>query len=225
MHRFPQLSSKEKKLYTASLLLTLTAIVVTIILIHTHFENSESGSFCNISDYWNCDRVNKSTFAELFGVPVSIFGFLFYGTFAILQFLYLKTINIEKFLPPIFTTKRLAQLSLLAATFSGGFLMYQEITYLGLLIPWGIIKNLIFMALPIWFYTKAQTVNKPETYYAVFLLILALFGFNFALYLTNIELFVLEAICIFCFSQQVLILIISILLYLGFKKTIKQQNG
>lgn len=225
MHPFPQLSSKEKKLYTASLLLTLTAVIVTIILINTHFESSESGSFCNISDYWNCDRVNKSIFAELFGVPVSIFGFLFYGVFGVLQYLYLKTINIGKFLPPFFSVKRLAQLSLLLAIFSGGFLMYQEITYLGLLIPWGIIKNLVFMALPIWFYTKAQAVDKPETYNSVFLLTLALFGLNFALYLTNIELFVLEAICIFCFAQQVLILIISILLYLGFKKSIKQHHG
>ncbi len=225
MHLFPQLSSKEKKLYTASLLLTLTAVIITIILIHTHFESSESGSFCNISDYWNCDRVNKSTFAEILGVPVSVFGFLFYGVFAVLQFLYIKTINIEKFLPPFFSTKRLAQLSLLAAIFSGSFLMYLEIIYLGPLIPWGIIKNLIFMALPVWYYSKAQTVDKSETYYAVFLLILALFGLNFALYLTNIELFVLEAICIFCFSQQVLILIISILLYLGFKKSIKQHHG
>jgi uncharacterized membrane protein len=37
-----------------------------------------TGTFCNLNDYINCDIVNQSTYAELFGIPIAILGFLTY---------------------------------------------------------------------------------------------------------------------------------------------------
>ncbi|MCC6643463.1 hypothetical protein IT411_01830 [Candidatus Peregrinibacteria bacterium] len=225
MNAFTQLSSKQKKIYTASFLLTLTAIVVTIILINTHFETSEGGSFCNISDYWNCDRVNKSTFAEILGIPVSLLGFLFYSFFAVAQFLLLKGANIEKILPPFLNVKSLAISALAVSVAGAGILLYQEMSMLGPLAVWGAIKNVIFILLPVRAYLAVAKNPSPSAYYSVFLLILALFGVNFALYLTNVELFVLEAICIFCFTQQILIILITVFLSWGLKLQLKKHQN
>ncbi len=49
-------------------------------------------------------------------------------------------------------------------------------------------------------------------------------GFGFSIYLTYIEFFVLYAVCIFCLSQQVLILSISILLTLSVWRSRKTLN-
>ena len=87
MNPFQHQSSKLKKLYTSIFLLSLAALFVTVILINSHYESSAAGSFCNIDDYWNCDKVNKSTFAEIFGIPVSVLGFGFYLVHSIIYYL------------------------------------------------------------------------------------------------------------------------------------------
>ncbi len=66
-----------KKLYSWLIVLNALALPVTAYLIYLHFEPSAS-TICNISKSFNCEIVNKSTYAELFGIPVSIFGFLTY---------------------------------------------------------------------------------------------------------------------------------------------------
>lgn len=53
-------------------------MLVTAYLIYQHYKPS-SDSFCNINNFISCDIVNKSIYAEIFGVPVSILGFLAYA--------------------------------------------------------------------------------------------------------------------------------------------------
>ena len=43
----------------------------------------ESNSFCNISDYFSCDRAALSPFSHLFGVPQSIWGLTYFSLLAI----------------------------------------------------------------------------------------------------------------------------------------------
>ncbi len=47
-------------------------------LIYVHFKTSAS-SFCNFGAKFSCDLVNKSTYAEIIGVPVSAFGLLYFA--------------------------------------------------------------------------------------------------------------------------------------------------
>ena len=53
--------------------LAIVALLVSLYLLYIHFAPSHS-EVCNLSDTVNCDVVNKSSYAELFNVPVSLWG-------------------------------------------------------------------------------------------------------------------------------------------------------
>lgn len=57
--------------------LNLFVIPVTIYLIVMHYK-PEASEFCTFGESFNCDIVNKSIYAEIFGIPVSILGLLTY---------------------------------------------------------------------------------------------------------------------------------------------------
>jgi uncharacterized membrane protein len=65
-----------KRLTTIAVLAT-TALPLTAYLTYAHFKE-EASSFCNFGESFNCDIVNQSEYSELFGIPVSILGFLTY---------------------------------------------------------------------------------------------------------------------------------------------------
>lgn len=219
MSPFQHQSSKIKKLYTSIFLLSLVAVVVTILLIQTHYKTSEAGSFCNLNDYWNCDRVNKSIFAEIFDIPIAIFGFLFYLFLAATSFGLVKNWNFIKLLSPI-KPQWLTFSALIGSTLISLGLLYYEFTILGNWFLIGVVKNLAFIGLFGWVYRYCQKNPHPSTYFLGFLTIMALFGVNFSLYLSDIELFVLEAICVYCFTQEIIIFIIAGL----FVFTLKQNQ-
>ncbi len=120
--------------------LSFLGVLVTGYLIYQHYKLS-ADSFCNVNDFISCDIVNKSIYAEIFGIPVSILGFLSYA--------------------------------------------------------------IIFLAAD--FLSKKRVLTS--------LTLFAAFGLAFSFYLTGIELFVLQAICIFCVIQQFLILFIFLKLF------------
>lgn len=118
--------------------LAFAGMLVTAYLIYQHYKPS-ADAFCNISNYISCDIVNKSIYAEILGIPVSILGFAAYSTL-----------------------------------FAGTFLKETKNIWMALTIFSGI-------------------------------------GLLFSLYLTYVELFLLNAICIFCITQQIIILFIFLL--------------
>lgn len=69
-----------KKHYLSLVLINTAATLVSAYLIVMHFKPDLS-DVCHLSAKWDCDIVNKSIYAELFGVPVSILGFMAYLTF------------------------------------------------------------------------------------------------------------------------------------------------
>lgn len=210
MNVFLHPSSKQKKIYTAMLLLSLAALFVTGILISVHLQPAETGSFCNLDDYWNCDRVNKSIFAELFGIPVSYLGFGFYGFLILLLIGLLKGFDFENKLRP-FTAKFLLTASTFFSVVGAIYLLILEAPLMGNLAAFAVIKSILFVVFYLALLKKYYRNSHAKTVFTAFLAILTLFGVNFSLYLTDIELFVLEAICIFCLTQQVLIVFISAL--------------
>lgn len=61
-----------------------------------------------------------------------------------------------------------------------------------------------------------NTINK-------FLVVFSIIAFGFSLGLTYIEVFILHAVCIYCFTQQIIIFIILILSILLYKKAKLQE--
>jgi protein-disulfide isomerase len=60
--------------------LAAAGIVVAILLARVHAQaHAGVASFCSISDYVNCDRVARSPFSVVLGLPVAIWGVLGYG--------------------------------------------------------------------------------------------------------------------------------------------------
>jgi len=58
------------------LIISAIGLLVSLYAVQLHYGSGES--FCNIGDTFNCDKVNKSTYSELLGIPVSILGSLSY---------------------------------------------------------------------------------------------------------------------------------------------------
>lgn len=134
------MKSTALKIVTA---LSFLGMFVAAYLIYQHFKIPGS-SFCNVSDYVSCDVVNKSRYSEIFGIPVSILGFLAY--------------------------------------------VFIFFTSFGLVKGW--FKNILG-----------------------WLALFSILSLTFSLYLTYVEFFVLYALCIFCLTQQTIILFISIILF------------
>ncbi len=55
--------------------LSIIALLVSLYLVFLHY-TPEPSTFCNVSKSVNCDIVNKSSYSELFNIPVSILGAL-----------------------------------------------------------------------------------------------------------------------------------------------------
>lgn len=72
--------------------LNFLAVLDTAYLVFVHFKPSAS-EFCTINGYLNCDVVNKSVYAELFGIPVAVLGLLTYLALIGMAFLYKRSGN------------------------------------------------------------------------------------------------------------------------------------
>ncbi len=60
------------------IILSVLGLATSIYLAWTHFVPPAGGSFCDISSAVSCSLVNSSVYSILFGVPVSIFGALWF---------------------------------------------------------------------------------------------------------------------------------------------------
>jgi uncharacterized membrane protein len=57
--------------------LNVLAAAVAAYLTYIHYKPALT-DFCNFGEKWNCDIVNKSIYAEIFGIPVALLGLLAY---------------------------------------------------------------------------------------------------------------------------------------------------
>jgi len=226
MNALPVLSSKQKKLYTAMLLLSLTAVAVTIYLIWIHVKPAEIGSFCDINDYFNCDRINQSTFAELFGIPMAFLGFGFYVFLSLLIVGILRGYRFWR--DWLFTSKWSLGLLAIGCSIASIYLSTVELPFpgtFGYLPVWTVGRNLVFVAAALGLFLKYRNNHDQRVRFTAWLAILTLFGVNFSLYLTDIELFVLQGICLFCLSQQIIIVIIAGLNLYELKQIAHEQRS
>ena len=76
-----------KKWLVAALIAAFLGLAVTAVSISEYFkiqkEGLEESSFCSVNEVVNCDIVNASSYSEFLGIPVAVWGFLFYLTAAL----------------------------------------------------------------------------------------------------------------------------------------------
>ena len=58
--------------------LSVIGLITSIYLAQSHFSPPTDGSFCDVSSSVSCSLVNTSSFSKLLGVPVAIFGALWF---------------------------------------------------------------------------------------------------------------------------------------------------
>ena len=75
----PQTASAIRRahLMTAIMLVAIVGVAVSSGSLYEHFATS-STSFCNFSESFNCDLVNRSPYSTVLGVPVALIGIIGY---------------------------------------------------------------------------------------------------------------------------------------------------
>ncbi len=77
---------KRKVVTLSIILLSLLGIVLSLYLLQEHLAPTGS-TFCDISSKVSCDVVNKSPYADILGVPVSLLGALYWTAVLLLTLL------------------------------------------------------------------------------------------------------------------------------------------
>ena len=67
------------KIIIATLIfLSLAGILLSASLTKTHYQEKSKPQICDINDRFSCTTVNTSSYSELFGISVAIFGMLYF---------------------------------------------------------------------------------------------------------------------------------------------------
>jgi vitamin-K-epoxide reductase (warfarin-sensitive) len=88
-------SSRKQRLYTIITVLAVAGVLVSSVSLYHHFSQSQE-SFCDLSQSFNCDLVNRSQYSTFHGLPVALIGILGY-----LLILALATVYRQKAETPI----------------------------------------------------------------------------------------------------------------------------
>ena len=75
-----------KKLYVTYLILSILGFITSLYLTIQHFIESQGA--CDINAAISCSLVNSSTYSEIFGVPIAIFGMLWFMALFLLAWNY-----------------------------------------------------------------------------------------------------------------------------------------
>jgi uncharacterized membrane protein len=126
-----ELSSESRKLLQVIAVLSVIAMGVAAYLTYLHFA-PEAAEFCNLSDQFNCEIVNKSIYSYIdlgfVEIPVSLLGLGYYVFNLLMVFGLLKSWNFAK-LHKSLTVKNvmraLTVFSVIGVLFSG-YLTYVE---------------------------------------------------------------------------------------------------
>lgn len=77
------------KLYFKFILpLSVLGLVSSIYLVMLHF-SPELSDVCKLGESFDCDKVNKSSYSEIFGIPVAILGALYYILITVISSIFL----------------------------------------------------------------------------------------------------------------------------------------
>ncbi|MBS3169183.1 vitamin K epoxide reductase family protein [Candidatus Woesearchaeota archaeon] len=77
-------SSLRKNLLILTIILSVIGLLTSLYLVKNHYAPATSASFCDLSVSVSCSLVNTSTFSVFLGVPVAVFGALWFVVLAAL---------------------------------------------------------------------------------------------------------------------------------------------
>ena len=80
-------SKADRRLMTAIAVLAAAGMTISAVSLEHHLSRSKD-SFCDLSQTFNCDLVNRSTYSTFLGVPVALIGILGYVLIFALATLY-----------------------------------------------------------------------------------------------------------------------------------------
>ncbi len=131
---------RRKTILLLMTILGIIGLILSIYLVKHHYDLANEPSFCDMSSIVSCTLVNQSSYAELFHIPVAIFGVLWFIVLLTLLFF-------------IYRRKSFAKTFLLVWCISGFlfvfYLLYAE-WRLGALCPWCTIVHIdLFLLLPL----------------------------------------------------------------------------
>src|SRR5688500_11537671 len=66
------------------LALSVLGMAIMGYLSYLHFKTTPGSTFCNFGAHFSCEIVNKSVYAELFGLPLAFMGLAYFGAVAAL---------------------------------------------------------------------------------------------------------------------------------------------
>ena len=93
------MDSKNKILNTIKWFSIAGIIVASYSLYEYYYGTAES--FCNINSTFSCYNVYHSGYSEVFGLPISLYGFIGFGLISICSIWSLEGKNTHKFLLPL----------------------------------------------------------------------------------------------------------------------------
>jgi vitamin-K-epoxide reductase (warfarin-sensitive) len=73
----PQRAGAQQMTMTAIALLAVAGVAVSSVSLYEHFATSKT-PFCDFSEFFNCDIVNRSAYSTVLGVPVALIGIIGY---------------------------------------------------------------------------------------------------------------------------------------------------
>lgn len=80
----------ELKLFISSIAIGVAGVALSGYSLKNHLAvkaTGSSGAICNINDSFSCDAVAQSSYSEVFGFPVAVFGLGFFGALIVLALL------------------------------------------------------------------------------------------------------------------------------------------
>lgn len=165
---------QDKQLNTTIILLILSSLMIgfSIYLTQHYFDlkfptGLESKSLCNVNQFFNCDKTTLSTFGNIAGVPIALFGILI-GIFTMIG-LVVKNEDYER---SIYFT--------LAVNFAGCVILFAySLFVLKGLCPFCTLYYIVSGLTFLYFFRKSPTMKPAIGYLAVFaVIVLAISGFT-----------------------------------------------
>ena len=136
-----------KKLLKLIFFLCIIGVLLASYLTYLHYSHVDSP--CDLSETFQCSKVNRSEHAEFFGIPVALLGLGGYLLIAFMSLSIWKGFNLKKFkLNKLINKNTLFSFSLIAVAFSL-YLTYAEIFLIKALCLLCIISQIIVIIIAI----------------------------------------------------------------------------
>jgi len=81
------MSNAARRVFLVIAILAVAGMAVSSVSLYHHYGSSKT-SYCDFSESFNCDIVNRSTYSTVLGVPDALIGMLGYATLLVFATMY-----------------------------------------------------------------------------------------------------------------------------------------